>query len=60
MHGFIILAIMHLSMFPPEGEQRNSHGELDNFEKLGSNSTPMGKYVMSKIPWSGHLISYTI
>ena len=37
--------------FLPE-EGWDSHG--DNFEKLGSYSPSMGKYVVSKIPWAGH------
>ena len=40
---------MHLSMFSPRG-QWDSHGDLDNFEKLGSNFPSMRKYVLSKIP----------
>ena len=40
----ILLYIMHLSMFSPRGEEvgwRDYPREVDNFEKLGSNSLPM-------------------
>ena len=43
---------MHRSMFSPRGKGRRDYPrELDNFEKLGSNSLPMWKNVVSKIPW---------
>ena len=29
--------------FPLDGERADSHGELDNFEKLGSKLPPMSK-----------------
>ena len=46
--------VLHLSIFSQERGRRDFHGELDNFEKLGSNSEPMGKYVVTKIPWAGY------
>ena len=43
------LSFMHLSMFSPRGEWRDSHRELDNFVKLGSSFSPMSRYVVSKM-----------
>ena len=43
-----------------EEERQDPHGELDNCEKLGSNSPPIGKYDVSKIPWTGRQICYYV
>ena len=48
--------IKHLSILTPEG----GDGELDNFEKSLTNSPPIGKNLVSKIPWMGHQICYII
>ena len=52
--------VMHLSIFPPEGERRDTLWELDDFEKSMSNSSPIDKNLVSKIPWVGHQICYII
>ena len=49
---------MHLSL--PEGERQDIHGELNQFEKLRSNSTPLRQYVVSKISWIGHQFDFEI
>ena len=58
--SFLSLNLMHLSIFFPRGEGRDSQGELDNFEKSVSNSAPICKNLMSKPPWVGHQICYII
>ena len=40
--------------------QRGGGGELDNFEKSLTNSPPIGKNFVSKIPQMGHQICYII
>ena len=51
-------AVMHLSILTPR--ERGGGGELDNFEKSLTNSPPIGKNFVSKIPWMGHQICYII
>ena len=48
--GKSLHAYAPINVFSPEGERWDCHGELDNFEKLGSNSPHLGKYVVSEIP----------
>ena len=54
-------AFMHLSILTPRGGGggggggwRDTQWELDNFEKSLTNSPPIGKNFVSKIPWMGH------
>ena len=63
----IVYYHMHLSILTPEGGGggggggwRDSQGELDNLEKSLTNSPPIGKNFVSKIPWMGHQICYII
>ena len=49
-------ALSTYQCFPSEGERSDSHGELDNFEILGTFSPPMGKYDVLWCTKSQHLI----
>ena len=59
-YQYFPLELCTYQYFPLEGERRDTYGVLDNFEMLGSNSPPVGKYVVSKILWMGNQICYII
>ena len=59
LHKYLCVLCTH-HCFPPEGERWDTYRKLDNFEKLRSTSPPLGQYVVSKILWMGHQISYII
>ena len=50
---------MHLSIFSPSGGAAGYPGEIRQFlEKSVSISLPMGKNLVSKIPWVSNRICY--
>ena len=53
-HLLKIFGGMHLSLFSPSGGAAGYPWEIRQFKKkMVSNSPPLGKYLVSKIPWMG-------